>query len=581
MMATSVMFFGFACILLCVSGQTAPSFIEIGSRFGMDIHFRPPPTRKNPDPEINQENKYWGMTVADLDRDGRYELFPGNHGDGVEVYWSINENDYQFEAPGLYNRDLHGTAAADLDNDGDLDVIITRGGRNGSAPGTGLILETSQGKHVTKLEGDEGEKFGLGEQFIRGRSVAFLDVNGNGFLDLLHVNRRIPNTTGPIHLLYENLGNGKFEEQAPAQGPLGFDLTNAAWFTLVDYDEDGYMDVILMLWTSIELWRGTGTFTFQKVENAFPNGGSRINGAYAFCEIDFDHDGDMDLYLARGRAQTDKVVSDILFEKRDNIYFPIMEERGLPAGGRHQFVTCGDFNNDGHVDLYVSVVTLFSAPRVPDLLLLNRGDGTFVSTPGTELDQNLPPGSDGNNAMNFDYNLDGKLDLMVGPKNASWSFYENTMPMTENSNYLLLRVGFPRASTYFPIVKRNPLNALVKVMCDGVIHMRRVAAPGQSHSQSYYDTLHFGLGSCSNVQEIEVKYPRGVTVVRRGNLGANRIFETGLYFPCFPNKAGRDCDVPIQPCTLSRWEGVTGISYEVTTSPDMPPIYCPMTGRQF
>jgi len=50
-----------------------------------------------------------------------------------------------------------------------------------------------------KLEGG-GEKFGLGEQFIRGRSTAFLDVKGNGHLDLLYVNRRLPGATDDIHL---------------------------------------------------------------------------------------------------------------------------------------------------------------------------------------------------------------------------------------------------------------------------------------------------------------------------------------------------------------------------------------------
>uniref|UniRef100_A0A7S3E6E3 ASPIC/UnbV domain-containing protein n=1 Tax=Rhodosorus marinus TaxID=101924 RepID=A0A7S3E6E3_9RHOD len=562
---------GLVCVASSARTLRVPVFEEVGERIGLRKYTLAPNKT-----EFKLENKYWGMSLCDVNRDGRYEMILGNHGDGLEFWWADKNDNYEFQSPGLYRRDIHGTACADLDNDGDLDVIVTRGGRNGKAPGTGLILEGLPPRDFQKLEEGGGEKFGLGEQFIRGRSAAFFDATGKGDLDLLYVNRRIPGTVDDIHLFYENMGDGRFAERK-----LGFELTNSAWFSLVDYNEDGYMDIILMLLTSIELWRGTGRFSFVKVENAFPNGGADIQGAHCNCEIDFDRDGDMDLYMARGRIKEDKIVSDILWEKRDNIYYPISEERGLPVGGRHYHATCGDFNNDGHVDIFVSRATLFKAAPIPDLLLMNLGDGSFRGVSGTALDRNLPPNSDGNNAMAYDYNLDGRLDVLVGRKNASWSLYENTSTRARNFNYILVRVGAPRASVFYPAVRRSPLNAMVKVTCDGVVHLRRVAASGQSHSQSYFDTLHFGLGSCQNVQKIEVKYAGGVTVQRTGNLRANRIFESGLYFPCLPNKAGKGCKETIQPCVSKRWLGYPNIEYEETTSPDMDPIYCPMTGRQF
>uniref|UniRef100_A0A7S0G5B7 ASPIC/UnbV domain-containing protein n=1 Tax=Rhodosorus marinus TaxID=101924 RepID=A0A7S0G5B7_9RHOD len=85
----------------------------------------------------------------------------------------------------------------------------------------------------------------------------------------------------------------------------------------------------------------------------------------------------MDLYIARGRIQENKIVSNILWERRDNIYYPISEERGLPVGARHYHATFGDFNNDGHVDIFVSGATLFKPPQIPDLPLMSVGDGSF------------------------------------------------------------------------------------------------------------------------------------------------------------------------------------------------------------
>ena len=132
--------------------------------------------------------------------------------------------------------------------------------------------------------------------------------------------------------------------------------------------------------------------------------------------LDYDGDGDLDVYLVQGGklGQAEPGVSgDRLFrneltldeEGRPRLRFTdVTEETGIDARGYGMGVATGDYDNDGHVDLYV---TNFGANQ----LLLNNGDGTFsdvTDSTGT----NDPRWSV--SAAFVDIDLDGWLDLYVG-----------------------------------------------------------------------------------------------------------------------------------------------------------------------
>jgi hypothetical protein len=148
-----------------------------------------------------------------------------------------------------------------------------------------------------------------------------------------------------------------------------------------------------------------------------------INGAGCGM-LDYDGDGDLDLYLVQGSTlgpgggtaattaqrgpfldrllRNDLVVTDE--GERILRFTDVTEESGIRAGGYGFGVAVGDYDNDGFPDLYV---TNFGSNQ----LWRNRGDGTFenvVEATGTDDPRWSVP------AAFFDYDRDGWLDLYVG-----------------------------------------------------------------------------------------------------------------------------------------------------------------------
>ena len=124
--------------------------------------------------------------------------------------------------------------------------------------------------------------------------------------------------------------------------------------------------------------------------------------------FDYDGDGWLDVFFTNGRplpGYQGPPLRNALFRNRhDGTFEDITEKAGL-AGGDHYCVgaAAADFDNDGHVDLFVTAMG-------PDLLYRNRGDGTFedVTKQAGVGDPRL-----GASAAWGDYNGDGYLDLYV------------------------------------------------------------------------------------------------------------------------------------------------------------------------
>jgi len=142
--------------------------------------------------------------------------------------------------------------------------------------------------------------------------------------------------------------------------------------------------------------------------------------------VDYDRDGDLDLYLVQGAMLGDQPISEATFPPREPLplvdrlfrndlevrpdgtrvlrFTDVTEESGIRATGYGFGVASGDIDNDGWPDLYVTQLG-------PNLLLRNDGDGTFT-------DVSARSGADDprwSMAASFaDYDADGRLDLLVG-----------------------------------------------------------------------------------------------------------------------------------------------------------------------
>ena len=123
--------------------------------------------------------------------------------------------------------------------------------------------------------------------------------------------------------------------------------------------------------------------------------------------IDFDDDGDLDLYLVNGALTPGSpdmpAPKNTLYENRDGTFIDVSEHAGVDDTGYGMGLCTGDFDADGNLDLFV---TNFG----PDRLFRNRGDGTFEEV----ADRAGVAGDSWGTACAFgDIDGDGDLDLFV------------------------------------------------------------------------------------------------------------------------------------------------------------------------
>ncbi len=297
---------------------------------------------------VTGQDNYFGegMAFVDLDDDGDPDLVLLGRADGLVGVYENNGSGFftTRSATSGIPAVPHSTGviAADYDRDGDLDLFISQGYDTLNKPGSvtpNVLVRNDGGFQFTDVTaeagvGDAGPAYGC----------AWGDYDGDGLLDLYVSNRFMPN------LLYHNLDNGMFEEVAKTLG--------------VDRGDDP---------------------TFQ---SAF---------------FDFDHDGDADLYVANDKAYC-TLYSNHLFENVGGSFVDITGASGTEACVSSMCIAIGDFNDNGHQDLYVTNLAPGNA------LLINQGDGTFKHE---EEPANVASYAIGWGSVFFDYDNDGHLDLYV------------------------------------------------------------------------------------------------------------------------------------------------------------------------
>ena len=280
-----------------------------------------------------------------------------------------------------------------------------------------------------------------------GSGAAFLDHDNDGDLDLYIVNGAplpgFKTTTPPTNFLYQNNGNGKFTDVTAAAG-VG-DTGYGMGCVTADYDNDGDTDLYVTNFGGNLLYRNNGNGTFTDVTaHAGVGGGDKWSSSCTF--VDYDNDGNLDLYVvnyldyditkdrdwydSRGRRiysnpQVYAGISDLLYRNNgDGTFTDVTRQAGVHNDdGKGLGVTCGDYDNDGHIDIYVANDT------TPNFLYRNVGDGRFVDIgPFAGAAYNEHGVAEGGMGVDFgDYNNDSSLDIFVTNfSNETNTLYHNT-----------------------------------------------------------------------------------------------------------------------------------------------------------
>jgi tetratricopeptide (TPR) repeat protein len=222
-----------------------------------------------------------------------------------------------------------------------------------------------------------------------------MDVDGDGIYDLVLME------SGPqaIRVLRSH-GDGHFEEFAVEKAGLGFS-GHAVSCAVGDFDGDGLPDLAVALEDRLVLFHNLGHGRFEDMTKAA--GIAPRNRPEGITFVDYDHDGDLDLFVTGSPLQAGSA-SNVLWRNNGNKTFTEWtESTGLGGAGHTKAALLSDVNNDRAVDLVVAGDG--QAPTV----YLNPREGVFKVQPFAA--SGGAANSVGVAALDFD--KDGWMDLLV------------------------------------------------------------------------------------------------------------------------------------------------------------------------
>jgi enediyne biosynthesis protein E4 len=430
-----------------------------------------------------------------------------------------------------------GICAGDYDNDGWVDLYITFWGHN-------VLLHNNGDGTFT----DVTKQAGLWHDDVRwGTGCAFVDYDRDGRLDLFvsqYIDfdpaktpspgqssycrwKGIPVMCGPRGLqgtrneLYHNNGDGTFSDVSGKSG-----ITKAGpyyCFTALtgDFDNDGWPDIYVACdSTPSILFRNNRDGTFSEIGVragvAYDEDGNEQAGMGADA-ADYDGDGWLDIIKTNFSDQT----ASLYRNNQDRTFTDVTYQAGL--GGNRQFLGWGtlfvDIDDDGWPDLFIANGHVYpeldryavgSTFRERKLLYWNRHDGKFK-----DISLNAGPGitkpfnSHGVAAADFDN--DGVVELLVNNSHDPPSLLKN---YGRHDNWVLVKLVGTRSN-------RDAIGAQVRVRTNGHQQLQEVRSGGSYISQSDF-RLHFGLGSATKVDQLEIRWPSGF-VEKLEDFPANQI----------------------------------------------------------
>jgi hypothetical protein len=396
--------------------------------------------------------------------------------------WNINLIDNKDK--GWFGRGTHGSVFADLDNDGDYDLL-------NATTDIRICFHCNEGNGFFR---DVTDSTGITSEFIATRGVTAFDADGDGDLDIFGNNGWQGVEEGNVQKneFYINEGNFTFRQvDQGLAGPFG-----GQGVTDIDLDLDGDVDILCGRLDYFLENDGKAHF------NKRPFGHGHKAGA-GWMAGDFDNDGDFDLAC----------VEDIVFRKDYEILFYRQEDDGtfqltqrVPADKGGAMGSFSDLDNDGDIDFYASG---------DNKIYLNDGRGHFTALEkcGMDAERDDPRG-----VSMADIDNDGDLDIMVACKRSFCIMYRNDN--NKDNNWLKVSVTSPSGTA-------GGFGAIVRIYQAGkagqpehFLGMRAISG-NQGYLGQPDPVVHFGLKD-EKLVDVEVTFVGGEKIIKK-NQKVNKV----------------------------------------------------------
>ena len=385
-------------------------------------------------------------------------------------------------------------------------------------------------------------------------SNMFVDMNNDGKMDIIALN-------GTSNFLFTNNGGGTFTKTALSLA----NLINISSLNFGDLNKDKFPDMFVgQLWNGYPnplpnyFYYNSGSLTFNDNSSVFANSGMKHSRGSSF--VDYDNDGDLDLYVANYYLFQDELYRN----NGDGTFTDICQSKGIDvtalSGSSHGTgVDWTDFDNDGDMDLLLPQLchppNLLQYDHRPTTIYKNTGmpnydfndtydDVLNKNSIGVEYEETNAGGSwadiNSDGLMDFaitvfygcryvdvylqksdhtfelktfdfgitqlntgeevsfaDFNNDGKLDMMMGD-NSAIRFFKNTMP---TGNFTEIDLQSTTGNNF-------AIGSHITLYAGGVAYMQEVKAGRGVRMQNPY-RLFFGLGTNTTIDSAVVKWPMG------------------------------------------------------------------------
>ena len=346
-------------------------------------------------------------------------------------------------------------------------------------------------------------------------SMAIGDLDKNGFNDMMY-----------------GSGSGVTFMMANANGTAYTEISGPEYVfcqrtNLVDINNDGNLDAFSCHDVDPNVYYlndGNGNLTFHQGGL----GDHTEGGYYGSIWMDYDNDGDQDLYIAkcRGGASTAKI-DELHRNDGGGVFTDVSVAAGMANPSQSWSSAWNDFDNDGWMD---AMVGASSSDDGGHSLMKNNGDGTFT-------DVTVGSGWDTNTSLNiehvsFDFDNDGFTDVLGGGNkimfgNGDMTFYPMTYSFSNGAIGDLNNDGFLDIRNGNTVHMANPnSNNWIKINLQGIQSNynaigARVEIYGAWGKQirdirsgdgfKYMNTLnaHFGLGAATVIDSMLIKWPSG------------------------------------------------------------------------